>query len=317
MHGAGPTARAPRGKLHAALVLASRARQNGGMSAPRRFDYTDAHGVRVFAYEWVAAEGPQHGVVQIAHGVGEHALRYDAFAQALVAAGFAVVANDHRGHGETGREQYGGDLARLGKLGPGGLRAAEAALQQLTGIARERYPEMPLVLFAHSWGSLMAQRILNREPRAYDAVVLSGSAYRTPRYMESGPLNARWHEPGASGFEWLSRDPATAAAFAADPLCFDADIKRLFGIPDALRLFGTPRAGLAAEVPILIVAGADDPLSRGDGLPRLAAAYRRRGLRDVTLRTYPGARHELLNEVNRDEATADIITWMLERVGAQ
>lgn len=282
---------------------------------PIRFEYFDAHGVRIFAYEWAAADPV--GIVQIAHGVGEHALRYGAFARALVAAGFTVYANDHRGHGETGRKQHSGELSRLGKLGPGGLRAAEAAILALTGRIREQHPGLPLVMFAHSWGSLMVQRIMNREPHAFDAVVLSGSAYRTPRFMESGHLNTRWKGPEANGFEWLSRDPVTAETFIADPLCFEADIAKLFGLPDALRLYGTPSAGVAPDVPILIVSGADDPLSRGDGLRRLGEAYRRRGVRDVTVRIYPGARHELLNEINRDEATGAIITWITERVAAE
>lgn len=298
--------------------------ETSGPAGRTAFSFTDAHGVEIFAYEWAAEDAV--GVVQIAHGVGEHALRYDAFARALVAAGFTVYANDHRGHGETGRAQHGGDLSHLGRLGPGGLRAAEAAILQLTRIARERHPGLPLAMFAHSWGSLMVQRILNREPRVFDAVVLSGSALRTPRFMESGDLNRRWRggdstgtgpTDAPNGFEWLSRDPETARAFIADPLCFAADIAKLFGLPDALRLFGSPGPGLAADVPILIVSGGDDPLSRADGLQRLAASYRKRGVTDVTLRTYPEARHELLNETNRDEATAEIVTWITDRIASE
>ncbi len=283
--------------------------------APREFSYVDAEGVEIFASEWRAPE--PIGIVQIAHGIGEHSGRYDEFARHLVNAGFTVFADDHRGHGETGRRQHDGDLSKLGKLGPGGLQAAEAAVLQLTEIARAQHPGLPLVMFAHSWGSLMAQRILNAHPRAWDALVLSGSAMRTPRFMESGALNARWAAPDANGFEWLSRDPAVAAAFIADPLCFEANILRLFGIADGLRLFGTPAAGLEPDVPILIVSGSDDPLSRGDGLQRLGRAYRERGVRDVTVKRYPGARHEILQETNRDEVTADVITWMLERVAPE
>lgn len=282
--------------------------------ARTEFSYVDAHGVEISAYEWAAAE--PIAIVQIAHGIGEHALRYDAFARQLTQAGFTVIADDHRGHGETGRRQHGGELSLLGKLGPGGLRATEAEILQLTDIARERTPGVPLVMFAHSWGSLMAQRILNAHPNAWDALVLSGSAYRTPRFMESGDLNAAWAGSEASGFEWLSRDPEVARAFIADPLCFEADILKLFGIADGLRLFGTPGAGLDPDLPLLITAGAADPLSRRDGLQRLAAAYRARGLRDVTLKLYPDARHEILKETNRDTIIADITTWMLERVAA-
>lgn len=296
-------------------------------TAYTQFDYTDAHGIAIRAYVWLpgaagtsndtdvvasAEVGSEpHAVVQIAHGVGEHALRYDAFARVLAANGFAVYADDHRGHGETGRRQHGGDLSKLGRLGPGGLRATEKAILQLTDIARVRHPGLPVIMFGHSWGSLMVQRIINRES-PFDAVVLSGSAYRTPAAMESGELNKRWKAADANGFEWLSRDPRTAEAFIADELCFAADIPKLFGLGEAMKLYGTPAKGVA-DVPMLIVAGGDDPLSRGDGLRRLAAAYRRRGVRDVTLRIFDGARHELINETVREKAIAEIVTWMLDR----
>ena len=284
----------------------------------RDFTYTDEHGIEISAYAWLpdpSSRPEPIGAVQISHGIGEHALRYDEFARYLSRAGIAVYANDHRGHGETGRKQHGGELALLGKLGPGGLRAAEAAIRQLTGIIRAEYPGLRVAQFGHSWGSLMTQRILNEHPRQWDAVVLSGSAYRTPRFMESGALNASWaHEENATGFEWLSRDPATAAAFIADPLCFEANILKLFGVSDGLRLFGTPGPGLAVDVPLLIVAGSDDPLSRADGLSRLADAYRARGVREVALKVYPGARHEILNETNRDAVYADVATWLLEHL---
>lgn len=281
------------------------------------FHYVDAYGVEISAYSWLPdrVHFPEPlGVVQIAHGIGEHALRYESFAHFLTGAGLAVYADDHRGHGETGRKQHGGDLSQLGKLGPGGLRAAEAAIVQLTGIIREKHPDLKLAQFGHSWGSLMTQRILMEHPSLWDAVVLSGSAFRTLRFMESGKLNAKWAADDANGFEWLSRDPETARAFIADPLCFEADILKLFGVSDGLRLYGKPAAGLDKSVPMLIVSGGDDPLSRGDGLHRLAEAYRGRGVRDVSLKVYAGARHELLNETNRDDVFTFVTTWLLERI---
>ncbi|QIM17663.1 alpha/beta hydrolase [Leucobacter coleopterorum] len=281
-------------------------------TGPTEFRYVDAHGVEIFCYRW-DAEAPV-GVVQISHGVGEHAKRYDTFARALVDAGFTVYADDHRGHGETGRAQYSGDLSRLGRLGPGGLRATERAILQLTGLIRDRHPDLQLIMYAHSWGSLMAQRILNQHPRVWDAVVLSGSTLRTFKHMESGDLNKRWAGSGATGNEWLSRDTAVAQAFADDPLCFPADILKLFGVADGLRLFGRPATGLAPEIPFLLISGTDDPVGRNDGVRRLADALRKRGVRDVAVKLYPGARHETLNETNRDEVQADLITWMLEQV---
>lgn len=283
------------------------------------FHYVDGYGIEISAYSWLpdSADFPEPlGAVQISHGIGEHALRYDSFARFLTGAGLAVYADDHRGHGETGRKQHGGDLSQLGKLGPGGLRAAEAALVQLTGIIRENHPGLKVAQLGHSWGSLMTQRILETHPKLWDAVVLSGSSLRTPRFMESGKLNTKWAGKDANGFEWLSRDPETAQAFIADPLCFEADVLKLFGLADGLRLFGRPGPRLDASIPMLIVSGSDDPLSRGDGLTRLADAYRARGVRDVALKVYPGARHELLNETNRDEVYTFMTTWLLERITA-
>ena len=273
--------------------------------------FIDAHGVEIRTYSWVP-EHP-HAVVQIAHGIGEHAKRYEHVAQALAANGFAVYADDHRGHGETGRIQTGGVLERLGKLGPGGLRAAEAAILQFSESIKQAHPDLPLTYLGHSWGSLMGQRILNRHPHEYAAVILSGSAYRVPGSMESGDLNKHHKHLGTTGFEWLSRDPEVARLFAADPLCFDADVLKLLGLRDGLRLFGKPAAGLDPNMPLLIVSGTNDPLSVGDSIRKLADAYRRRGLRDVTLRTYAGARHEIFNETNRDEVIADVVTWLIER----
>ncbi|HMR50758.1 MAG TPA: alpha/beta fold hydrolase [Arachnia sp.] len=282
------------------------------MTEPQTFTYTDPHGVRIAAYRFAAAA--PRAVVQIAHGVGEHARRYDHVAARLVEEGYTVYADDHRGHGETGRRQHDGDLSRLGRLGPGGLRATEDAVIQLTARIRAEQPGLPVAVLGHSWGSLMTQRILDRAPRTWDAVVLSGSAYRTPRHLNSGHFNKRWDAPGATGFEWLSREPAVAAAFAADELCFDADILALFGPADAFRLFGVPARGLSPEVPILITSGSEDPLALGDSLARLARAYQERGVRDVTLRTYPGARHEIVNETNRDEVIGDVIDWLNARL---
>lgn len=271
---------------------------------------SDGYGVSLSVYTW---EAPQpHGIVQIAHGIGEHALRYAPFAEQLQRAGFTVIAHDHRGHGQTGMAQWNNDRSRLGKLGPGGLRAAEAAICTVTDYARTTHPTLPVIMFGHSWGSLMVQRILNRDPDLYDAVVLSGSAHRTPWHMESGDLNRAWKTPTANGFEWLSRDEKIQQAFIQDPLCFSANVLKLFGLADGLRLYGVPQH-VAPQVPLLIVSGSADPLSTRNGLRVLANAYRKCGVTDVSLRLYPGARHELLNETNRDVVMADLVSWLQER----
>ncbi len=270
--------------------------------------FTDAHGVEIVYSTWRAAR--PKGVVQIAHGVGEHSLRYEPLAQDLVRAGWTVVANDHRGHGRTGLAQWDGDHAKLGRLGPGGLRAAIAVVEQLSALAREDTPGVPLVLLGHSWGSLMAQRIVNTSSEAYDGVVLSATAYRLPGWMNSGDLNARF-AGGPTKYEWISRDRAVIEAIGRDPLAVEADVVRLFGLPDTLRLLGVPRRGIPHDLPMLLQVGSEDSLGGPRSVERLARAYRTRGkLSDVEVRVYEGARHEVYNETNRDEVVADLVAWL-------
>ncbi|WNM24801.1 alpha/beta fold hydrolase [Demequina capsici] len=277
--------------------------------ASRDMDYTDALGVRIHVRVW-EAESPR-GVVQLLHGVGEHSGRYGHVGRALAAAGFTTWADDHRGHGRTGLEQHGGDAAQLGRLGPGGHRAAVAAVHQLTGLIREQSPGLPLTLVAHSWGSLMAQILLNTHAADYDAAVLLGSAHRTLLHMNGGSLNARHKHLGTTGVEWLSRDPAVHEAFKADPLTTDVPLLRLFGLRDTLRLLGRPSRRLGKDLPLLLMVGEDDSLGGPSSIEHLARDYRQRsGLTDVTVKVYPGARHELVNETNKAEVLDDLIAWL-------
>lgn len=277
--------------------------------------FTDAHGVRIHYQSWRVPDA--HAVIQLAHGVGEHIGRYTELIEGLNAAGYSVWADDHRGHGQTGFEQHGGDLTRMGRLGPGGLRATIAAVEQFTEVIRDAEGvEQPLVYLGHSWGSLMGQIIVNRHAENYDGVVLTGTAYRTLRHMNGGDLNKRHAHLGPTPVEWLSRDPAVAPAFMADPYTTSERLQKLFGLVDAARLLGRPARGLPPELPMLIMVGDDDPLGGEESARRLGEAYARRsGLVDVEVIVYEGARHEIFNETNRDEVRRDLITWLDERFG--
>jgi len=278
--------------------------------------FVDADGVEIHCYRWDAAR--PKAVVQLVHGLGEYATRYEqgGFVGALVAAGYSVAAEDHRGHGRTGLGQWGGDASRLGRLGPGGWRSTLAAVHRFTGLLRERDPELPLVLIGQSLGSIIAQQLIDAHAGDYDAVVLAGTAYRTVRHMNAGDLNKRHARLGPTTAEWLSRDREVVEAFVADPLTFEAKTIELFGIVDSLRLLGRP-GRLAKRLPMLIVIGEEDPLGGPRSVGLLARAYRERGgLDDVTVRVYPGARHELFNETNREEVLADLVAWLDSRVPA-
>src|SRR6478735_3929715 len=279
-------------------------------------EFIDAHGVTI-VYDVHPATDPR-AVVQLLHGVGEHAGRYGAVIEALTADGFTVYADDHRGHGRTGMKQHAGDASQLGRLGPGGLRAAIAAEWQLTELIRAENPGLPLVLLGHSWGSFLSQKLVNAHPDAYDALVLSGSSLLWPGSLNSGDLNKRWRGPRATGVEWLSSDPAVGEAFLADPLTTTTPLPKLFGPMDTVRLLGKPRRRDGRGIPTLLMVGRDDPVGGPRSVHRLADAYRKRSrFTDVTTLVYPGARHEIFNEVMQADVRADLLAWLESRFPAR
>ena len=275
--------------------------------------YVDAEGVTIHYHVWKASK--PRAVIQLVHGLGEYAARYEWLAQQCVVAGYSVYADDHRGHGETGVEQHGGDLSELGKLGPGGMRATLESVHQLTGIIRHDNPDLPLVLLGHSWGSFLAQMLVDTHSDEYDAVILSGSALRAFGHTNTGDLNAKYTHLGSTGYEWLSRDPEVVATAAADPLMFIANGMKLFGIADSLRLLGKPAKGIEHDLPLLIQVGSNDVVGGVKSNELLAQAYLARGgLSDVELIVYTGAQHEIFNETNKAEVVADTLAWLADRV---
>lgn len=279
-------------------------------------EFTDADGIAI-VYDVHQAVGDARGVVQLLHGVGEHAGRYGALIGALTGAGFHVYADDHRGHGRTGIRQHGGP-AKLGRLGKGGLIAAKDAVWQLTGIIKDEHPDLPLVLLGHSWGSFLAQMLVNDHPEAWDAVILSGSALRMPGSLNAAPLNARWAGPEATGLEWLSRDPAVWKQFDEDPLTTDVPLLKLFGPIEAAKLYGRPRKDLGRDIPMLLLVGRDDSVGGPRSVHKLADEYRTRsGLTDITTLVYPDARHEIFAELQQDEVRADVLSWLDAHIPAR
>jgi alpha-beta hydrolase superfamily lysophospholipase len=263
---------------------------------------SDADGICVYGTRWAPAE--PKAVVQVAHGWAEHRRRYARLAAALVDRGYAVWADDHLGHGETGVEGGG-----LGDLGPRGMEGVTAALHLVTERITEEEPGLPVVLLGHSWGSFLAQRLVRDHGADYAALVLTGTTRREPG-------TARVPRLGSDGerYAWLSRDAAEVAAYAADPWC---GFENLTVRPDDPRreyLEGGSDDSIPGGLPVLILNGGDDPVGGAEGGARLARAYREAGLADVTLRVYEGARHEVFNETNRDEVTAELLDWLDARV---
>ena len=280
--------------------------------------FTDVRGVPI-VYDVYAAHRTPRAVVQLAHGYGEHAGRYARLIDALTDRGFTVYADDHRGHGRTGMLQHGEDSARLGTLGHGGISAAVSAMWGVTDVIRREHEDLPLILLAHSWGSFMAQMLLNRHPEAYDLVILSGTVYRQLGSGNLGDLNKRWNAPGATGMEWLASDEEVVRGFLSDPLCTTVPMGKNFGLYRQLQMLGRPRKNLRAiagrDIPILLLVGRDDPVGGPRSVHRLADAYRHRsGFTDVTTLVYPGIRHEVFNDVGQEQVRDDVLAWLDERL---
>ncbi|PJI85477.1 alpha/beta fold hydrolase [Luteimicrobium subarcticum] len=282
---------------------------DGTDDGPERRTLVDRHGVRVVEHVWEAPA--PHAVVYLSHGVGEHARRYDHVARALRAGGYTVVADDHLGHGETGLGDRG-----LGHLGRGGNKAVFDQVEDVARSVRATWPGLPVVALGHSWGSLIVQKLVARDPALYDAVVLTGTSLAMPGVINGGDLNKRWRAEGATGFEWLSRDPEVAVSFRDDPLTFDVNAIPPYTKVQMLQLLGRPPRDLGRrhDLPVLVQGGSEDSLGGVRGMTRLVASLRgRAGLSDVSLMIYPGARHEVFNETVKAEVLADLVSWLDSR----
>jgi alpha-beta hydrolase superfamily lysophospholipase len=282
---------------------------------PIKRSFKDDFGVEIMFYEWPVAE--PKAVIQIAHGLGEHARRYDAMAATLNKAGFSVYADDHRGHGQTGLKQLENkQIKRLGNLGPGGMKATYKQVADFSKLIKAENPNRPLVILGHSWGSFIAQKVINKYSDMYDAVVLSGSALTMPGYLATGDFNKVWKKlPGSTGYEWLSRDVEIQNKFVADPLTFLAAAAQVLGIKNSLEMFGKPSKDVRRDLPILVQVGEADPIGGEYSNKALVEAYRKNaGIEDIELYIYHECRHEIYNELNKDAIIEDLITWVNQRV---
>jgi alpha-beta hydrolase superfamily lysophospholipase len=282
---------------------------------PIQRSFKDDFGVEIMFYEWPVVN--PKAIIQIAHGLGEHARRYDHMAAVLNRAGFSVYADDHRGHGQTGVKQLENkQIKKLGNLGPGGMDATYKQVADFSKLIKSENPGKKLVLLGHSWGSFIAQKVINNSSDFYDAAVLSGSALTMPGYLATGDFNKMWKKlPGSTGYEWLSRDVDIQKKFVADPLTFLAAAMRVFGVSNSLKLFGTPSKQVRSDLPILVQVGQADPIGGEYSNKALVKAYRKNaGTNDIELFVYHDARHEIYNELNKDQIIQDLIDWINIRI---
>jgi alpha-beta hydrolase superfamily lysophospholipase len=276
------------------------------------FTFPATDGTPITGYRWTS-DAPVRGVLQVAHGMGEHALRYREPLIPIIESGIAVYASDHRGHGRTapGKDQFG-------DFGPGGFAALPEDMATLTALARRENPGKKLVLLGHSMGSFALQLYLLDHSGEIDGAILSGSA-ALDLLAAAGPpagleaFNAAIEDP-RTAFDWLSRDPAEVDKYLADPLCgFSANESSMQSMFGALMRTMDPAAlkSIRPDLPIHLVAGDKDPVNGNLAfLAPLADRYREAGVTDVTTKFYAGGRHEMLNETNRGEVVANLARWI-------
>src|SRR5262245_51411482 len=296
------------------------------------FGFERPDGVVLFVYRWLPHESAK-AVVQIAHGWGEHAGRYARVAEALCREGYAVYANDHRGHGRTARTPA--DLGFFAERD--GWNICVRDLWQLHQHIARSHRGVPIVMFGHSMGSFMTQQFISEHGDALAGAVLSGSNGAPPASARAGVLLAHFErlrrgqrgksplmkrlifgafnkpfEPARTPFDWLSRDVGEVDRYIADPLCggFESTVQLYIDILSSLPDVGRPsrQARIPKTLPIYIFGGTRDPV--GSNIGQLLEAYRAAGLENVQHRFYPNGRHESLNEINRDEVTGDLVRWL-------
>ncbi|TXC94804.1 alpha/beta hydrolase [Streptomyces sp. ISID311] len=294
-------------------------------------------GARIATYTWLPESGHPRALVQIAHGAAEHGRRYDRFARFLTGHGYGVVASDHRGHGATAASTGG-----RGVVGEDAWRAIVSDLKGIGNHAAAAHPGVPLVLLGHSMGSLLARDYAQEYGADLAGLILTGTFRTLPGLDIEGAVaeleaEAAAHSRGAlsafiprtfrsfndafihrTGFEWLSRDPAEVDAYVADedcgfPFCAGLAldwVRAIRKINDPDNLARIPRG-----LPVHVAVGELDPCHQGMTLVHeLLEDFRYLGTRDLTWQAYPDARHEILNETNRDEVQADLLAWLDKRI---
>lgn len=279
-----------------------------------------------------APDQPPKAIVQLIHGIAEHIARYDDFAQFLTQHGFVVAADDHMGHGGSVKDGLTGYFS-------GGWRTAVEDEKRLHDHMQAQYPALPYYILGHSMGSFLLRTYLYTYPDALDKAIISGTGWEDPMKLKLGRLVCKLaqsradetktsalvtkllfgsynkpFEPVTSANAWICSDEAVVAAYDADPLCgFAPTIGLARDMLGGIQMNEQPEnlAKMPMTLPVLFVSGAQDPVGgMSKGVLRCIDAFKRAGMRDVTIKLYPQGRHEMLNERNKEEVYQDILAWL-------
>lgn len=299
------------------------------------FKFRDVTGLQINCYKWIP-QGKPKAVIQIVHGMAEHCIRYSEFAEKLMENGYIVYAYDHRGHGLTAKS-----IDDLGYMDDkDNFMSMVNNAKEITDFIKLNHKNIPVVIFGHSMGSFISQRYIELYGNEIDGVILSGTngkqnsvvlnlgiavsgfetkfkgrkhTSKTMDKLSFGNFNNNF-KPNRTNFDWLSRDEKEVDKYINDPYCgavftssfFYDFLRGLKAIHQQNNLNNIPK-----KLPVYIFAGDKDPVGdKGKGIINLYNLYKELNVKDVSYKLYKDGRHEMLNEVNKDEVIEDVLKWL-------
>lgn len=298
------------------------------------FSFMGNENASINVLTWIPETPQLKGIVVLVHGMAEYANRYDEFARFLAANQYAVYAHDQRGHGFTLNNSKVGFFGKKD-----GWELILSDLHKLVKTVKEKHPEMPIILFGHSMGSLLARTYAINYGRFIDKLVLSGTACnpgllstvglmvaKTLSFLTKPHTSSRLmtimtfaganktYKDKRTKFDFLSRDQEIVDKYIKDPLCgFDCSNAFYVDLLTGLKFIHRDKnvRNIPSNLPILLLSGDDDPVGDyGKGVEKVCQQMKANGCKNVTLKLYPGARHELMNETNRKEVFEDFLNWI-------
>ena len=304
------------------------------MGTDHSFHFPSSDGLhQCFAREWIP-QGQPRAILQIVHGISEHTGRYDRVARYLAGHGILVCGADHLGHGKTAKQ------GEFGYFAPkNGWSLVTDDVRQLRILQGKKYPGVPYFLLGHSMGSFLVRTFLCRYPGEVDGAILSGTGQESPLLITSakalagilckirgdkhrspliykcsmGAYNDKF-KPTRTKADWISRDEQAVDIYLADPLCSFSPTSALFrDMMGGLQYIASPSAlsEMDPNTPVYIFSGEQDPVgAMGKSVKQVHGFFRDHGVTDLTLKLYPGGRHEMFNELNRQEVFDDLLHWL-------
>lgn len=289
---------------------------------------------RIHAVLWKPDQGKISGILQISHGMIEYIERYEDFAEFLTAQGFLVVGNDHLGHGRTAasQEDWGYFAPRKGS------DLVVEDLNRLRRMVQKKYPELPYFMLGHSMGSFLLRKYLSKYGRGLSGAIIMGTGSQPDYVVQAGKAlcvilallkgwryrsslvdqqvfsgNNKRFQGGDTG-SWLTKDPEIVKAYNSNPCCtFKFTLNGFYNLFDTIHFMNQKRniQAIPKNLPVFLVSGQDDPVGNyGAGVKKAYETYKKAGIMDLSWKLYPGDRHEILNETDKEIVYQDIYRWL-------